>query len=255
MLSAVPTDITFGAEKQPGGPTQISNQPRSRIAEAGTLVQFSVLTTNTGPSCSYQWQFNGTNISGATHRSYCIENVQMTNVGTYVVVVTSKGSVESQPAYLSVYTLGCSNSNNGTLQTPIGLFRNSSFSCLTNFTHYYCPTNDSGYVAMFYGPYANPQTGPFQNTSYSSTLTIDTFSADNETADTALMLQNNFTPVNPPVCCNDDAAGGFNPKESKCGPFTLSLNTGTTKNSYRLTILYKDPPPTNGKITFNWLYQ
>jgi hypothetical protein len=256
MLVAIPHDSTFGAEKpEPGGPNQISNQPRSRIAEAGTLVQFSVLVTNAGPSPEYQWQFNGTNINGATKRSFCIENVQMANVGTYTVAVQGKGSCVSDPAYLSVYTLGCSNSNQGTLQTPIGAFKTYTYSCGGGtFNRYYCPTNDNGYPALFYGPNADPQSGPFQNTSYSPTLTIDTFSPDNGAADTGLMFQNNFTPINPAVCCNDNAGGGI---QSQCGPITLSVNSGSASNSYRLTLLYKVPPgpPTSGKITFNWLYQ
>ena len=38
---------------------------------------------------SYQWQFDGTNISGATSASYSITNVQATNGGSYDVVITS----------------------------------------------------------------------------------------------------------------------------------------------------------------------
>jgi len=38
---------------------------------------------------SYQWQFNGTNISGATNSAYSIYNIIPTNEGSYTVIVTN----------------------------------------------------------------------------------------------------------------------------------------------------------------------
>src|SRR5262249_37574269 len=61
---------------------------------------FSVAATGGAP-LSYQWQFNGTNIPGATSNSYTRANVQPEDVGYYSVIVSNPvGSVVSSNALL-----------------------------------------------------------------------------------------------------------------------------------------------------------
>ncbi len=80
----------------------ISSQPRSQSVAAGSNVTFSVTATGTQP-LSYQWQRNGTNLSGATASSYTITNVQSSHAGNYAVIVTnSAGSITSDAASLTV---------------------------------------------------------------------------------------------------------------------------------------------------------
>ena len=56
---------------------------------------------------SYQWQFNGTNIPGATTNSYTITNAQLADAGTYSVVVTNQaGRAPLGPAILQVLPFG-----------------------------------------------------------------------------------------------------------------------------------------------------
>jgi hypothetical protein len=65
-------------------------------------VTFSVSATGSAP-ITYQWQFNGVNISNATGAAYTINNAQASNAGSYRVVVTnSAGSVTSNAATLTV---------------------------------------------------------------------------------------------------------------------------------------------------------
>jgi hypothetical protein len=53
---------------------------------------------------SYQWSFDGSNISGATNSSWTISYVTPTNLGTYAVVVTNSfGTNTSSNAVLSMY--------------------------------------------------------------------------------------------------------------------------------------------------------
>src|SRR5215813_15015261 len=53
----------------------------------------------------YQWQKNGTAISGATGASFNIAGAQLSDAGAYNVVVTNgAGSVASAPAILTVTT-------------------------------------------------------------------------------------------------------------------------------------------------------
>jgi Immunoglobulin domain len=83
-------------------PPSISIQPTNQTVLKGAPVSFSVTATGDQPLL-YQWQFNGTNISGATNPVYSLSNVQPTNSGAYTVAVTNPyGSVMSDPAMLSI---------------------------------------------------------------------------------------------------------------------------------------------------------
>src|SRR5206468_1875622 len=79
-------------------PPAITAQPASRANIAGTDATFSVIATG-APAPSYQWQFNGANLAGATSTSLTISNVQSANGGNYAVVITnSADSITSAPA-------------------------------------------------------------------------------------------------------------------------------------------------------------
>jgi len=85
-----------------GTAPQIATQPSSLTVTAGTSVSFSVSATGTAP-LNYQWNFNGTAVSGATSATYSLNNVQSANAGTYTVTVSnSVGSVTSSGATLTV---------------------------------------------------------------------------------------------------------------------------------------------------------
>ena len=256
------------------GPVQVSSdgrlvilqEPQSQTVQANSPVTFSVVAMHIGPSTNavaYQWRKNGSNIAGATNSTFTISSVQFIDVGTYDVVVTGS-TLTSEPAYLSVYSLTTSGtSNGGTLQTPIGAFSGPSVSCGGGtFAKGYAPTNSDGNIAFIYGPNASPQTGLFVNTTPGSTnFTVNTFTNTNGTIDTGLRIRGNWGTL-PVVACNDDATGGTDPHQSQAVINPLSQNagdptTGANRNSYRLTVLYKDPPtpPQGSSVTIIWKYQ
>ena len=91
-----------------GGATAptITTQPASQTVTAGSSVTFSVVASGTAP-LSYQWKFNGANISGATSSSFTIASAQSANAGSYTVTVSnSAGSVTSAAATLTVNSGG-----------------------------------------------------------------------------------------------------------------------------------------------------
>jgi glucose/arabinose dehydrogenase len=92
------TRITFGAT-----PPGITTQPQSQTVAAGGSATFSVVATG-APPLSYQWQRNGTNITGATSSSYTLSPVQASDNGAQfrVVVTNPNGSVTSAVATLTV---------------------------------------------------------------------------------------------------------------------------------------------------------
>ena len=64
----------------------------------------SLCVTATGsPLLTYQWSFNGTNITGATDTTLTLTNVQLSQAGSYTVLVTNAyGSALSTNAVLTV---------------------------------------------------------------------------------------------------------------------------------------------------------
>jgi glucuronoarabinoxylan endo-1,4-beta-xylanase len=92
----------------------ITTQPASTSVAPGQAATFKVVATGTAP-LSYQWQKNGSAISGATAASYTTPATTSADNGeTFrVVVKNSVGSVTSNSATLSVG----SNTNSGTTVT------------------------------------------------------------------------------------------------------------------------------------------
>ena len=87
-------------------PPQIVIQPSSQLVTPGVNVTFSVSAIGT-PSLHYQWQLNNTNLIGATNTTLALNNVQPTNTGNYLVVVTNAfGTATSTTARLLVAAPG-----------------------------------------------------------------------------------------------------------------------------------------------------
>jgi hypothetical protein len=80
----------------------ILTQPTNQTVTIGASVSFTVAAGGTPPLC-YQWQFNGTNIGGATGSVLVLTNVQVVQAGNYAVQVTNAyGSTNSANAVLTV---------------------------------------------------------------------------------------------------------------------------------------------------------
>lgn len=92
----------YGAPAVTGTAPVVTNQPASQSAAQGANATFTVGADGTLP-LSYQWQFNQTNLPGATAASYTRSNVQPAHVGNYSVIVSnSAGSTTSSAATLSL---------------------------------------------------------------------------------------------------------------------------------------------------------
>src|SRR5262249_48842651 len=92
---------TLTVTPAPAAPV-ITTQPVSQTATVGGNVSFDVVATGF-PAPAYQWKKNGADVAGATAATLSLTNVQLTDAGTFTVVVSnSQGSVTSNPAVLTV---------------------------------------------------------------------------------------------------------------------------------------------------------
>lgn len=81
---------------------QILAQPQNRIVAPDEAATFTVVAADTR-LITFQWRFNGTNISNATNDAVLRQNVTTNHEGEYRVVLTNpSGSITSAPAFLMI---------------------------------------------------------------------------------------------------------------------------------------------------------
>lgn len=71
----------------PGSGANITTQPVAQSVCLGTAANFSVAASGTG--LAYQWRKNGANINGQTGTTLSIPNAQLSDAGSYDVVITA----------------------------------------------------------------------------------------------------------------------------------------------------------------------
>jgi Immunoglobulin domain len=96
----------------------ITMQPQNQTVAPGGNATLNVIATG---AASYQWRFNGADISGATNSTLQITNAQAANGYYMVVVKNDTGWIPSQLVYLSINfdiggTVPFSNSGNASAQ-------------------------------------------------------------------------------------------------------------------------------------------
>lgn len=100
-------DIVVDAYRIPAAPAGypfFTRYPRSRTVRPGTNVTFKA-TASGEPPPSYQWQFDGTAMTGETNSALTLTNLQPEQAGLYVVIVSNTvGGLPSVSARLTVLT-------------------------------------------------------------------------------------------------------------------------------------------------------
>src|SRR5262249_11848115 len=87
----------------PGGTAPLLvTEPQDTAQGVGANVTFSATATGDAP-LSYQWRFNGQNLTGETNNMLVLSNVQRVNSGIYhVAIYNAAGSVVTTGAVLAV---------------------------------------------------------------------------------------------------------------------------------------------------------
>src|SRR5262245_5193990 len=97
------TGVVYRVQYTANQAPTITTQPVSQTVPVGGAVTFSVTASGTAP-LGYQWQRNGTNISGATSASYSLSAVTLADSGAAFrgIVSNAYGSATSNAAILTV---------------------------------------------------------------------------------------------------------------------------------------------------------
>ena len=106
-------------------PVYLTQQPQSVTTNVGATVTLTGAAGGAAP-LSLQWQFDGTNITGATGTSLVLTNVQPADAGSYTLVVSNPyGTNASTNAVLSLVTAlqagSATVAGTGTVTVPVNL--------------------------------------------------------------------------------------------------------------------------------------
>jgi hypothetical protein len=127
---------------------QILAQPQTQLVAPGESATFIVVPADV-TGLTYQWRFNGTNLSGATSDTLLLPNVSSTNEGLYSVVLTNpSGSITSLVTHLYIDSRGVGMPDSWQLayfgnlnQNPTGDFDGDGVNNLQEFVDGTNPTN------------------------------------------------------------------------------------------------------------------
>ena len=133
------TNLSFGLidnvrVEVPAVTPLLTLSPQSQTVKLGTNLLFTAAASGV-PAPNFQWQFNGTNISGATSSNFALVNVTATNTGNYSVVVTNiAGAVTSSNAALTLLAPAAAQFQSISVQPDGGVQINFAGDAVWNYT-------------------------------------------------------------------------------------------------------------------------
>ncbi len=126
--------VRFGV---PADPPSIGAQPVTQSVTSGSGATLSVTPSGSAPF-TFQWYFGGNPISGATNSSLSFSSVQLTNAGSYFVVVSNElNSATSSTAVLTVLSqpsLSISSAGTNVVLSWLAVYTNFTLQGLVDLT-------------------------------------------------------------------------------------------------------------------------
>ncbi len=158
------SDGTAKLTVYPVAPT-VTAQPQSQSVNQGSTITFTVSATGTA-TLTYQWKLGGGNliddgshISGATTNSLTIGGVQLSDAGSYTVLVSNTaGSATSNAAILTVAAAPAVPAAGAASNVTSGGFT-ANWSSAANATSYYLDVSTSSTFSTFVGGYQDLDMG------------------------------------------------------------------------------------------------
>lgn len=137
-------------------PLEISIQPQMLSTAIGATAKFTIVYTNGVGPFTYQWQFNNSNLDGATNLSLSLTNVQLTQAGIYSLVASNGYGSTTNTAALAVQPLVFNADSTNLVMTTNGFkFRLDSVYA-TNSVVVFASTDMIGWIPILTNP---PTTG------------------------------------------------------------------------------------------------
>lgn len=91
-------------------PILVTRSPQDQVSFRGATITFNIAAQASSP-LSYQWQFNGTDLPGATGSTLPLTNVLYEQAGRYTVITSTTNAVVTNAAKLTVVQVAAWGSN------------------------------------------------------------------------------------------------------------------------------------------------
>jgi hypothetical protein len=144
--------ITNGAMFLNVLPLEFAIQPPALSAAVGATATFTLAFTNGVGPFSWQWSCNNTNLAGATNSSLSLTNVQMSQAGTYALVVSNSYGSVTNTAVLTVLPLVFNAGTTNLVMTTNGLQLELDAVYATNSVVIYASTDLVSWLPIFTNP-------------------------------------------------------------------------------------------------------
>jgi hypothetical protein len=112
-----------------GVPPTITNAPQPQVIVMGANVLFQVGASGSSP-LTFQWQYNGTDLPGATNGFLSLTNIQMVQGGNYIA--QAKNSVGTAAAAAALSVCAVAPVTNGLMPQMVTLNGQNSFRVIGN---------------------------------------------------------------------------------------------------------------------------
>jgi PKD repeat protein len=130
-------------------PVDFAIQPQNSSAFFGSTVNFTTAYTYGIAPFSFQWQFDNTNLLGATNSSLSLTNVQMNQAGRYSLIVSNTYGSATDTAALTVTPLMFDPASSNLMMTTNGLQFQLDSVYATNAVFIYASTDLVSWLPIF----------------------------------------------------------------------------------------------------------
>jgi hypothetical protein len=239
--------MAFSIASGPLTPPSFVSQPQNQRVILGGTVALSATTSDLS---TFQWQFSGANIAGATSSSYSLSNAQLANGGSYRVIASnSSGSTTSSVAQVTLSLPTDNYSLSQVWSTVVGANANLTFNPDGNTPFnrslaYYGPSNQL-YVINRTGAAAGLSVNVFDASTGSFLYPLNTSGISTVAGANLILVMIATSPDGSIYAANASVTSGSTTA-------TYNLYRWANSNPSTVPVLVFSAEPANQTATFRW---